>query len=427
MGEPSALAELPLPPDPPAPLPGSLGAAQPHPQDPTDKRTEHNKDGTNLGGQVVDPTPPGLSQDEIRRHQIAQINKMILLKLEREKLRKNDKECGPSPDWALMLHRFMNLEPSYKYEKLKFIGDGTYSNVYKVRSPNGEIFAMKKIKSPSSNTQVSLTTLREMKVLLACSHKNLINLVEFVVGSRPCSLGYILEFGEIDVLALIKRLRAPFKVKYAKSLFQQILEALEYMHDMNIVHRDIKLSNFLMTRDGTLKVCDFGLARGLYDENPDLVLTPLVVTLWYRAPELLLGETRYTTSVDLWATGCIFYELITLKPLFPGKTEIDEINVIFTKMGTPNDTIWPGYSKLPHCQKFAYAQHEPTDWASVMESNSTEAQRDLVKSCLVYDPSKRITAKEALAHRFFDESPAPEKFVLPKEILEPSPKVGHKS
>lgn len=190
-----------------------------------------------------------------------------------------------------------------------------------------------------------------------------------------------------------------------------------------------------MTRDGTLKVCDFGLARGLYDENPDLTLTPLVVTLWYRAPELLLGETRYTSSVDLWATGCIFYgrslrfnflpfthshlvELITLKPLFPGKTEIDEINVIFTKMGTPTDTIWPGYSKLPHCQKFAYAQHQPTNWSNAMVANSTEAQRDLVKSCLVYDPSKRITAKEALAHRFFKESPAPEKFVLPTEILE---------
>jgi serine/threonine protein kinase len=374
---------------------------------------------------VVAPLQPGLSGEDIRKHQIDQINKMIVFKLDRERKRKNGEDCGPSPDWALMLHKFMNLQPTHKYEKLKFLGDGTYSNVYKVRSQTGELFAMKKIKSPSSSTQVSLTTLREMKVLMMCHHKNLINLVEFVVGSRPCSLGYVLEFGEVDILALIKRLRVPFEVKYAKSLFHQVLEALEYLHQKTVVHRDIKLSNFLLTVDGTLKICDFGLARGLYDENQDLSLTPLVVTLWYRAPELLLGETHYSSSVDVWATGCIFYELITLKPLFPGKTELDELDVIFSKFGTPDDQLWPGFSSLPHCQKFGFVPRQGTDWASSMTGNSTVLQRELVSRCLIYNPARRLTAKEALAHDFFKESPPAEKFILTKDILDTLPNAVH--
>jgi serine/threonine protein kinase len=325
-----------------------------------------------------------------------------------------------------MLHKFLHLSATQKYEKIKFIGDGTYSNVYKVRSTvTGVSYAMKKIKSPSSSTQVSLTTLREMKVLLTCHHPNLINLIEFVVGNRPCSLGYVLEYGEVDVLALIKRLRVPFELKHTKSMAQQVLQALAYMHEKNVVHRDIKLSNFLLTMDGTLKVCDFGLARGLHDENADLILTPLVVTLWYRAPELLLGETHYSTSVDLWAAGCIFYELITLKPLFPGKTELDEIDVIFSKLGTPTDTIWPGYSTLPHCQKFEFTHKPGIDWAATMVDNSTELERDVVKRCLIYRPEARITAAEGLRHPFFTEAPLPEKFVLTKELIESIPNAVH--
>jgi len=116
-----------------------------------------------------------------------------------------------------------------------------------------------------------------------------------------------------------------------------------------------------------------------------------------------------------------------LKPLFPGKTEIDELDIIFTKMGTPNDVIWPGYSSLPHCQKFSFTHHEGTNWAHAMVSNAPEHERDLVTRCLVFDPARRIMAREALRHSFFSEAPEPQKFVLTPELINSFPNAVHTS
>jgi len=143
------------------------------------------------------------------------------------------------------------------------------------------------------------------------------------------------------------------------------------------------------------------------------------VTLWYRSPELLLGETHYGGAIDIWATGCIFYELLCFKPLFPGKTEIDQISRIFTKLGTPNEAIWPGFLSLPHCQKFQFQQFAPTDWLAPLRETSSEAERELLQRCLIFPPQQRITAVDALRHLYFQEAPRPERYQLTESDLNP--------
>jgi len=134
---------------------------------------------------------------------------------------------------------------------------------------------------------------------------------------------------------------------------QQLLSGVEHMHEEYVIHRDLKTSNLLLSHNGVLKIADFGLAREYGD--PLKPYTPIVVTLWYRSPELLLGTKLYSTAVDMWSVGCIFGEFLKLKPMFRGEGEIDQLNKIFMEIGTPNEAIWPGYNELPGVKKFAFA------------------------------------------------------------------------
>ncbi|KAJ7393423.1 hypothetical protein OS493_006396 [Desmophyllum pertusum] len=154
----------------------------------------------------------------------------------------------------------------------------------------------------------------------------------------------------------------------------QLLRAVVHLHDNWILHRDLKASNLLLSNKGILKN-----------------YTPIVVTLWYRAPELLLGTKEYSTPIDLWSVGCIFAELLTMKPLFPGKSEIDQINRIFKELGTPSDKIWPGppsYSELPAVKK-----------RTSFGAHLTDKGFNLLNRFLTFDPKRRITGDEALSMR----------------------------
>ena len=139
-----------------------------------------------------------------------------------------------------------------------------------------------------------------------------------------------------------------------KCIMKQVFRGLRYLHSSFIVHRDLKVSNLLMTDKGCVKVADFGLARwyGL----PLKPMTPKVVTLWYRAPELLLNARTQTTAIDMWSAGCILGELLAHKPLLPGKSEINQIELVVDLLGTPNDHIWPEFSSLPALQEFTLKQ-----------------------------------------------------------------------
>lgn len=191
-----------------------------------------------------------------------------------------------------------------EFEKLNRIGEGTYGIVYRARdTKNDKVVALKKVRMEHEKDGLPVSGLREISVLLSCRHENIVHLREVVVGRSLESIFLAMEYCEQDLASLLDNMQAPFSESQVKCIVLQVLKGLRYLHHNFIVHRDLKVSNLLMTDKGCVKIADFGLARwfGL----PLKPMTPKVVTLWYRAPELLLQAKTQTTSVDMWAAGCI--------------------------------------------------------------------------------------------------------------------------
>src|SRR3981189_1967570 len=158
----------------------------------------------------------------------------------------------------------------------------------------------------------------------------------------------VMDFIDHDLKSLMEDMKSPFLQSEVKTIMLQLLSAVALMHDNWIIHRDLKTSNLLLNNRGQIKIADFGMAR--YFGDPPPKLTQLVVTLWYRAPELLLGAEKYGTAVDMWSVGCIFGELLTKEPLLQGKNEVDELSKIFELCGIPTDESWPGFKRLPNAR-----------------------------------------------------------------------------
>lgn len=181
-----------------------------------------------------------------------------------------------------------------------------------------------------------------------------------------------------------------------KSYLQQLLKGIAFCHSHRVLHRDLKPQNLLIDRAGTLKLADFGLARAF--GIPVRTFTHEVVTLWYRAPEILLGGKQYSTPVDIWSIACIFVEMVTRIPLFPGDSEIDQLFRIFRALGTPTEETWPGVTSLADF-KSTFPQWAAQPLAkTVKELEKDPLALDLLSKMLVYEPSKRISAREALNH-----------------------------
>jgi len=185
-----------------------------------------------------------------------------------------------------------------------------------------------------------------------------------------------------------------------KSYLYQLFRSIFYCHGHRVLHRDLKPQNLLLDKHGQLKLADFGLARAF--GVPVRTYTHEVVTLWYRAPEILLGSKVYSCPVDIWSVGCIFAEMATRHPLFPGDSEIDELYKIFRILGTPTEETWPGVSKLPDYKPTNFPKWKATNLSHVLP-NVEPAGIDLLAQMLAYDPAKRISAKKALKHPYFDD------------------------
>ena len=199
--------------------------------------------------------------------------------------------------------------------------------------------------------------------------------------------------------------RKGLPIPEVRKLMYQLLSGVKFCHSNRIIHRDLKPQNLLIDCNGNLKLADFGLAR-IFSLKKRL-LTPKVVTLWYRSPELLLGLQMYDSSVDMWSVGCIFSEIVTGYPLFPGQSEIEQIFKIFRQLGTPDETVYPGVTQLPHFK--VCFPHWPTPQPSPISQifNSLEVSKsgqELLAKLLAYDPSRRICGREALQDNFFSES-----------------------
>lgn len=290
------------------------------------------------------------------------------------------------------------------YEKLARIGEGTYGVVYKARCrTSGETVALKRVRMDRERDGMPLTSLREIKILQRCDHENVVRLHRVIQGETAGSVFLVFEYCEHEMARLVDYVKTKFTASEVKSLVTQTLRAVEYLHDRCVIHRDLKLSNLLLNQRGELKLCDFGLARTL-DPAESGSYTPKVVTLWYRAPELLFGCDRYTAAIDMWAVGCIFAEFLKHVPIFPGSTEIELVQMISALLGNPNANIWPGWETLPHAKNFNFP-HQPYNFLEVNFPTLSEAGVNLLDGLLTYDPEKRLTAKEALAHAYFREAP----------------------
>lgn len=293
-----------------------------------------------------------------------------------------------------------------KYEKLNVLGTGTYGVVSRARNKKtGEIVALKKIKGKMEETGLPVGSVREITLLLGLRHRNIVELIEVVVGRSLESIYLVMQYCEQDLASLIDNMKQPFNEPQVKCIMLQLLDGLNYLHDRFIIHRDLKLANLLMTDKGRLKIADFGLARTF--EEPPKVMTPVVVTLWYRAPEVLFGAKAQTTAVDLWSAGCIFGELLRHKPLLPGRSEFEQIDFIIDILGRPNDHIWPGFASLPMAKNFTSMSNQKFNTLKHKFHWVTDSALDLLHEFLTYDPKQRISAYRARKSRYFKEKPLP--------------------
>jgi cell division cycle 2-like protein len=299
-----------------------------------------------------------------------------------------------------------------EFKKLNKINEGTYGVVYRARDiRSGEIVALKKVKMERERDGFPMSALREMNVLLSLQHPCVVNVKEVVVGSNLDDIFMVMEYMEHDLKGFMESMKQPFSLSEVKSLMLQLLEGVSYLHDNWVLHRDLKTSNLLLNNKGDLKICDFGMARQY--GSPLKTYTHMVVTLWYRAPELLLGAKKYTTAVDMWSVGCIMAELLAKEPLFRGKSEIDQLDKIFRTLGTPNEKIWPDFVTLPGVKcnfvKRPFNKFREKFPAVSFSGRPTlsEAGFDLINRLLTYDPDKRISSEEALNHEWFREMPLP--------------------
>lgn len=306
------------------------------------------------------------------------------------------------------------------YRKLEKVGEGTYGVVYKAKHmETNRIVALKKIRLENEEEGVPSTAIREISILKELHHPNIVQLLDIIMTQQKLYL--VFEFLEMDVKRYLDSHLGEDEYlsnQELKSYSFQIIAALCFCHCRRIMHRDLKPQNLLIDMNGTIKLADFGLARAF--GVPVRAYTHEVVTLWYRAPEVLLGTHRYSTALDMWSVATVVAEMATKKPLFCGDSEIDQLYRIFLVMGTPTRETWPGVdqmadynSNFPIWSRKGLAVKmqelvgkndrggEQEGRAIPKSHNMSAAGIDLLEKMVIYDPLKRITSKAALNHEFF--------------------------
>ncbi|NWQ80645.1 MAK kinase, partial [Columbina picui] len=282
-----------------------------------------------------------------------------------------------------------------RYTIMKQLGDGTYGSVLMGKSnESGELVAIKRMKRKFYSWDECMN-LREVKSLKKLNHANVIKLKEVIRENDH--LYFIFEYMKENLYQLMKDRNKLFPESVIRNMMYQILQGLAFIHKHGFFHRDMKPENLLCIGPELVKIADFGLARELRSQPP---YTDYVSTRWYRAPEVLLRSSVYSSPIDMWAVGSIMAELYTLRPLFPGTSEVDEIFKICQVLGTPKKSDWPEGYHLASAMNFRFPQCVPISLKTLIPNASNEAIQ-LMSDMLNWNPKKRPTASQALKYPYF--------------------------
>ena len=289
------------------------------------------------------------------------------------------------------------------------VGSGTYGKVYKTPHVyTGNMVALKKIRMEGERDGFPVTAIREIKLLQSLNHVNIVALREVMVERNDCFM--VFEYLEHDLTGIINHPTFELTAAHKKHLAKQFFEGLEYLHHRGVLHRDIKAANILISRTGDLKLADFGFAR-FYQKRAKQDYTNRVITIWYRSPELLLGETQYGPAVDIWSAACVLVEIFTRHAIFPGDgSEINQLDKIYSVLGTPSRGEWPGITELQWYELLRPTSRQPSTFADKYRERVSPEAFELLQAMFQYDPSNRPTAADVLEHPYFtSEDPQPER------------------
>jgi len=339
---------------------------------------------------------------------------------ERVQKRERERERSPQPKTEKKMMKRLKPRPtlsadfaestSVYYRKPgneSVVGSGTYGKVFKaIHVYTKELAALKKIRMDGEKDGFPVTAIREIKLLQSLKHDNVVCLQEVMVEHNDCFM--VFEYLSHDLTGLLNH--PSFKLEHAhkKHLGKQLFEGLNYLHRRGVLHRDIKAANILVSNTGQLKLADFGLARFFAKRGkPDY--TNRVITIWYRSPELLLGETQYGPAVDIWSAACVMIEIFTRHAIFPGDGgEINQLDKIYNVLGTPTRSEWPGLVEMAWFELLRPTERRANTFAEKYQERLTPAAFELLQTMFLYDPAYRPTAGDVLEHPYFTtEDPIP--------------------
>eukprot|EP00834_Sanchytrium_tribonematis_P003484 NODE_135_length_16508_cov_1.365897.p5 type:complete len:363 gc:universal NODE_135_length_16508_cov_1.365897:419-1507(+) len=297
-----------------------------------------------------------------------------------------------------------------EYACHQIIGNGAYGSVCSATHRSGTKVAIKKI-SPFQHQLFMVRTIREIRILKHFQHENIVQILSTIdpIKDKFKDIYLVEELMETDLYRVLRTQK--LSDEHCQYLLYQVLRGLKCIHSANILHRDLKPSNLLINSNCELKICDFGLARLQTDFDKESQMTEYVATRWYRAPEIMLSLKQYSKAIDVWSVGCILAEMLSNKPLFPGKDYHHQLILILDVLGTPTHDDFESIQSKRARDYVASLPFKPKQPLELLFSNASELAIDMLKKLLIFHPEKRITVEEALAHPYLkayhDESDEP--------------------